>query len=77
MGAVGNHECGGSNRMHYSRRFAGFNYAAANSGAKPAGSFASDDNLWYSWDAGVSRIVPTGLVLLRRVCLTQGVGCDS
>ena len=55
--------------MHYSRRFAGFNYAAANSGAKPAGSFASGDNLWYSWDAGVSRIVPTGLVLLA--CLSD------
>ena len=41
--------------MHYSRRFAGFNYAAANSGAKPAGSFASGDNLWYSWNAGVSH----------------------
>ena len=41
--------------MHYSRRFAGFNYAAANSGAKPAGSFASGDNLWYSWDAGVGH----------------------
>ena len=72
MGAVGNHECGGSNRMHYSRRFAGFNYAAANSGARPAGSFASGDNLWYSWNAGVScvmMIVPTGLVLLA--CLSD------
>ena len=58
--------------MHYSRRFAGFNYAAANSGARPAGSFASGDNLWYSWNAGVScvmMIVPTGLVSLA--CLSE------
>ena len=34
-------ECGGGNRMHYSRRFAGFNYAATNSKAKPAGSFGA------------------------------------
>ena len=63
--------------MHYSRRFSGFNYAAANSGAKPAGSFASGDNLWYSWNAGVSHPDRPCVVLLRRVCLTQGVGCDA
>ena len=57
MGAVGNHECGGINRKHYSRRFAGFNYAAKNSGAKPAGSFNSGDNLWYSWNAGLIHFV--------------------
>ena len=39
MGAVGNHECGGDNRMHYSQRFAGFNFAAKNSNASSAGSF--------------------------------------
>ena len=47
MGAVGNHECGGDNRMHYARRFAGFNYAATNSNATAAGSFSSGDNMWY------------------------------
>ena len=57
MGAVGNHECGGGNRMHYSRRFAGFNFAARNSKAKPAGSFNSGDNMWYSWDAGLIHFV--------------------
>ena len=57
MGAVGNHECGGANRMHYARRFAGFNYAAENSNASAAGSFASGDNLWYSWDAGLIHFV--------------------
>jgi hypothetical protein len=57
MGAVGNHECGGSNRMHYARRFAGFNYAAKNSNATPAGSFNSGDNQWFSWDAGLIHFV--------------------
>jgi hypothetical protein len=57
MGAVGNHECSGGNRRHYSRRFAGFHYAAENSNATPAGSFASGDNLWYSWDAGLIHFV--------------------
>jgi len=59
-------QCGGANREHYSRRFAGFNYAAKNSKAQPAGSFASGDNLWYSWDAGDARAgaVAHTLVLL-------------
>ena len=57
MGAVGNHECGGDNRMHYSQRFAGFNFAAKNSNASSAGSFKSGDNMWYSWDAGLIHFV--------------------
>ena len=65
MGSVGNHECGGANRQHYSRRFAGFNYAATNSKAKPAGSFNSGDNLWYSWNAGLVHFVTVNTVSER------------
>jgi hypothetical protein len=55
MAAVGNHECGGTNRKHFSRRFAGLNYAAKSSNATPAGSFKSGDNLWYDVGRQKSR----------------------
>jgi hypothetical protein len=57
MGAVGNHECGGSNLQHYARRFAGLSNAANNSGAQGAGSIAKGDALWFSWDAGLIHFI--------------------
>ena len=57
MGAIGNHECGGTNRQHYAMRLGGLANAARNSGGGQGGIFPEGDALWYSFDAGLVHFV--------------------
>ena len=57
MAGVGNHESGGSNRKHFSMRFAGHEHVGRNSGASNAGSIAHGDQMWWSFDAGQQNLI--------------------
>eukprot|EP01051_Picozoa_sp_SAG22_P017716 SAG22_NODE_2801_length_2199_cov_2.029524_2_plen_391_part_00 len=57
MAGIGNHESGGTNRKHFSMRFAGMQYTGENSGASNAGNSDNGDQLWWSFDAGLIHFI--------------------
>jgi len=64
---IGNHESGGSNRKHFSMRFAGMQFTGEASGAANAGNGEHGDQLWWSFDAGLVHYIAvnTGKPALR------------
>ena len=71
MGAVGNHECGGTNRQHYAMRLGGLANAARNSGGGQGGIFPEGDALWYSFDAGLVHAGPGRIASLYDTSSTS------
>ena len=77
MAGIGNHESGGSNRKHFSMRFAGMQYAGLASNASNAGNTENGDQLWFSWDAGLVHWIAINTELWNCPHMAPGGNTES